>query len=255
MENKGYKCPTCGKNYSALELQSLMNPQTMLFECEICNSEIEEHTEDPAKVQATQETLSQLMEQTAPLLRILKRTDSITIPHFDPMEHLRQKQAFESLSKAIEGTEGTRDNLRSIDNPSSTSVSIHIQIEETDTEPKIHSLPSWYTHSTVTGEQIVASDSISSKNTPVSITIDSVINTETDSIQQYYENLQSTSSLSRKRSADELIEDVPETLASDEVVITVNGVEKRLTEVTDEDKASMTPDEYAQYYEAYMSSL
>lgn len=249
MENKGYKCPKCNKNYSPLELQSLMNPQSMLFECEICNSEIEEHTEDPAKVQATQATLSQLMDQTAPLLRVLKKTDSITIPHFDPMEHLRQKQAFEAMSKA---NEGGQDEMRGIDNPSSTSVNIHIQIEETDNAPKVHTLPSWYTHSTVTGEQIVVSDS---KEASVTITTtESLTNTESESIQQYYENLQSLSSLSRKRSADELVAD-EEAEGSDEVMVTINGVQKPLSQVTDEDKSSMTSDEYAQYYEAYMSSL
>lgn len=54
----------------------------MLFECDLCGSEIEEHAEDSEKVKATQETLSRLMEQTQPIVRLLKKTDSLTIPQY-----------------------------------------------------------------------------------------------------------------------------------------------------------------------------
>lgn len=249
MGNKGYKCPKCGKGYAALELSSLLNTQSGLFECDICNAEIEEHAEDPAKIKATQQTLSQLMDQTEPLLRLLKKTDSITIPHFDPLEYLRRKQAFASLSaqdSAMDTDEAMAGNLTS---PSSTSVNIQIQIEDSDQPAKAHTLPSWYTHSTVTGERIVEHKKESESTTTISsFTMDT---TETEVIQQYYEGLQSTSSLGKRLHEP----DVEEAEAvSDAIMVSVAGNMKRLQEVTDEDKAIMTPDEYVQYYEAYSNA-
>jgi len=257
MENKGYKCPTCGKNYSALELQTLLNPQGSAFECEICNAEIEEHAEDPEKVKATQDTLSHLMEQTAPLVRLLKKIDAIIIPQFDPLEYLKQKQAFSSLA-AGQGDKQTDGSgyPSGISNPSTTSVNIQIQIQDSETVAAPNVLPAWHSHSTVTGEQIVSDTSASKIDASVNTSTTILDITENETIQQYYEDLQSTSSLPSKRLHETELEPMVDIESTTTIlIITFGGVQKALEDVTDADKSAMTPDEYAQYYEAYMSTL
>lgn len=229
----------------------------MEFQCEVCNAEIEEHAEDPAKLKATQDTLSQLMEQTAHLVRLLKKTDTISIPYFDPVEFLKQKQAFAALEAQREFDEADGDSNMERSNPSTTSVNIQIQIDETESKGSAtNSLPSWYTHSTVTGEKIVADGENEKKFTDNEVNISSTtVNTvdTTDSIAQYYEDLQSSVPL--KRVPEEDVDANHEIQEETQIMITVAGISKPLDQVTDEDKSNMTAEEYAQYYEAYMSSM
>lgn len=178
---------------------------------------------------------------------------SITIPHFDPAEYLKRKQAFATLSaqgSAMDLDESTA-LAGSLTSPSMTSVNIQIQIEESDQPAQSHALPSWYTHSTVTGERIISTDQkkeVESSTTISSFTMDT---TETEAMQQYYEGLQSSASLGKR-----LHEDLEETneVEDVDVMVSVAGFMKRLQDVTDEDKSIMTPDEYVQYYEAYSNA-
>lgn len=43
MDNKGYWCRRCERSFSALEVQSLINPVTFLFTCDVCSDELEEN--------------------------------------------------------------------------------------------------------------------------------------------------------------------------------------------------------------------
>ncbi len=222
----------------------------MLFECEVCNAEIEEHAEDPAKLEAGRDALSQLMEQTAPLLRLLRQIDSVKIPYFDPVEFLRQKQSAQSnlvIDDETNMSMSSNTNLTST-NRSSASVNIDIQIEDQELSKVVHELPSWYTHSTITGEFIQTSES-NVKESTTSLT-PSMDTSHVESIEKYYETLPN------KRTSQEVEEEhEEETVADADEMITIGNQTKSLSQVTEEDKSAMTPDEYSAYYEAYMNSL
>lgn len=234
-----------------------MDARSMAFECEICGAEIEEHAEDPEKVKATQETLSRLMEQTAPLIRLLKKTEDIVIPLFNPVEFLRQRQAMASLSAANEAAgDGKLTANPEIGTSTASATKIRVQIDEQEPSKVIHELPSWHTHSTVTYEQIVASP-LHVTQTDATSTVSLTLTTESEAIQQYYNTLQSTSSTSLpiKRALEEIEAEEAASEPEEELMVTIGGITKPLSQVTDEDKAAMTPDEYAAYYEVYMASL
>lgn len=61
-------------------------------------------------------------------------------------------------------------------------------------------------------------------------------------------------SLPSKRSASEL-DDLEEPEESEDVMVSVAGEMKKLSDLTDEDKERMTSEEYSQYYEVYMQSM
>lgn len=84
-----------------LEIQGLLNLASSAFECEICGAEIEEHTEDTVKVKATQETLSLFSEQTVPIVRLLKKIDTIEVP---PYIHVSKKMILILLDLIIWST-------------------------------------------------------------------------------------------------------------------------------------------------------
>jgi hypothetical protein len=87
-----------------------------------------------------------------------------------------------------------------------------------------------------------------------------------ESVKRYYESLHdSVISPERKRVALDLDvspsfqpgeEDTTEEPAVEETsVVYVAGQPKPFAEITDEDKAIMSPEEYAQYYEVYMANM
>lgn len=259
-ERKGYRCSRCTKAYTALEFSGLMNMRTQVFECEVCNAEIVEH-DDSEKSKATQETLSQLMVQTEPIVRLLKMTDTVTIPRFEPLEYLKQKQAFTALSSTKDdGNDALSNAYTASSNPSSGAVNVEIQIEDEETAASrmaSHALPSWHTHSTVTGEHVQGALSSATPVDSVRTAEEPLGTTDTDSITQYYQHLQSSASiLGTKRAASDGEEEGEEEEDGPNLIrVSVGGVQKALSDITGDDKARMTPDEYAKYYEAHMESL
>ncbi|KAI7870684.1 hypothetical protein BDF14DRAFT_1772704 [Spinellus fusiger] len=78
-ENKGYVCPMCQKQYSPLDVLSLVDPSDGLFHCEACNSVLEEN-DNAENVKGSQQVLTRLREQSHPIIHLLKQTDSLVIP-------------------------------------------------------------------------------------------------------------------------------------------------------------------------------
>ncbi len=79
LENKGYVCGSCQAVYSALEVQTLIDPSTFLFLCEVCQCELVENKQHSG-VKDSQTLQSRLMDQIRPLVELLKKTDSFVIP-------------------------------------------------------------------------------------------------------------------------------------------------------------------------------
>lgn len=141
----------CKKHFNVFDIQGLANPATMAFECDLCNGEIEEKN-DSEQLKATQELHSLLMDQMGPLLRLLKKTDSISIPPFNPLSYLKQREAMGNLMASAQAAENEQD--MSGFTSQGKQPEINVEIRDLETEEKANELPVWHTHSTITGEQV-----------------------------------------------------------------------------------------------------
>lgn len=256
-------CQVCKKHFNVFDIQGLANPTTMAFECDLCNGEIEEKN-DSEQLQATQELHSLMMDQMGPLLRLLKKTEGVAVPAFNPLAFLKQREAMGSLLAASAQQTDSGTEQGSIATNQSKQPEINVVIHDLDIDAKAagHELPVWHTHSTITGEQIreTASRTSGSDYGSVVQSIDAGLQEE-ESVKRYYESLhESAISPERKRVALELDISPPlqpngEETAEESSMVYVAGQPKPFAEITDEDKAIMSPEEYAQYYEVYMANM
>lgn len=168
------------------------------------------------------------------------------------MEYLKQRQAYNAAMASMpEEAKSSAESLAPSVSAESNNVNLEIQIETEETKPVHNALPSWYTHSTVTGELVQETNKTAASPIADETSLDQSISV-TSQIEQYYERM----STPAKRSASDL-ESYQETVQveDEQMVVTVAGQPKPLSLITDEDKEKMSPDEYASYYEAYMQSI
>lgn len=78
-ENKGYVCPNCDKQFSPLDVLSMVDMSDQLFHCDMCENILEEN-DNAENVKGSQQILTRLREQSQPIITLLKQTDSIVIP-------------------------------------------------------------------------------------------------------------------------------------------------------------------------------
>lgn len=84
LDNKGYKCPQCGKSYNTLDVAALLDPRTMMtFLCDVpgCGSELVDN-EDAEDVRRSKDRLKRFNEQCGPILDRLRKIDGVTLPAF-----------------------------------------------------------------------------------------------------------------------------------------------------------------------------
>jgi transcription initiation factor TFIIE subunit alpha len=78
-ENKGYVCQNCEKQFSPLDVLSLVDMTDNLFHCDVCDHILEEN-DNADNVKGSQQNLTRLREQSQPIITLLKQTDSLQIP-------------------------------------------------------------------------------------------------------------------------------------------------------------------------------
>jgi transcription initiation factor TFIIE subunit alpha len=159
LQNKGYKCPECESKFSALEVLTLVDPETSLFMCEYCGSELKPENNEESE-NAGQELYSKLMNQLAPILDLLKETDNKVIPDYTP-------SASGNITVAEKSNFTNRRELRTAEDSEDIKGEIVIEFQNADLEllrkqqeedsklkRKQNELPPWYQFSTVTGERV-----------------------------------------------------------------------------------------------------
>ncbi|KAI9140799.1 hypothetical protein BKA69DRAFT_1175601 [Paraphysoderma sedebokerense] len=159
LENKGYICPNCQKTYTPLEAQSLIDPTTFLFNCEICGTNLE-NNENEEGVRLSQEALSRFIEQTNPITEILKQTDQIKLPVYNPLQTPAENAAITStrtVQKDIQlatetGTSATNDIVVVFETDDATARAK--REEELEKKRQQNALPVWHQFSTVSGEPV-----------------------------------------------------------------------------------------------------
>ncbi|ADM11780.1 transcription initiation factor TFIIE subunit alpha [Encephalitozoon intestinalis ATCC 50506] len=90
-QTEGYICMECGREYSSLDAQSLM--ENYVFKCEDCKGDLAENKKDRS---ADCTMYSNLMSELDDIILLLKETDKFSIPSLDYFQVLQMKKEKET---------------------------------------------------------------------------------------------------------------------------------------------------------------
>lgn len=245
-----------------MDVSKLYNPSSNELECESCTAQLEP-MEGTAQATSDSKAQIRLSEQTNPILRLLKRLDDVALLKFDPQEYLSNRENFELAPSTSLGNENGPE-LRMAGESNKKVGELQVEIMPSGPNRIIHAMPVWHTHSTVTGEQVKEVKA----NIPVNQKTFKDLSEPVDDYVKYYEKINNSTfaeqgSKRPKTKVDsttiisnDLIDGCGERTPSpsEEIsTVKVKGVLKNIHDITDEDKNSMTEEEYQKYYEAFMA--
>jgi transcription initiation factor TFIIE subunit alpha len=81
-ETNLYKCPTCAKGFAALDMLTLEMTNEQIPICDVCLSELE--LDEQRDTNSSNAKYVKFMNESKPIVELLKRTDSLVIPESDP---------------------------------------------------------------------------------------------------------------------------------------------------------------------------
>ncbi|KAI8362723.1 hypothetical protein EDC96DRAFT_444842 [Choanephora cucurbitarum] len=275
-ENKGYVCQNCEKQFSPLDVLSLVNMTDQLFHCDQCEHILVEN-DNAENVKGSQQTLTRLREQSQPIITLLKQTDSIVIPSTYIYKHAPGSRANGSnrdefeLAVAQDTGAGQGDII--VDLQMDNEAARRAKMQEAEQKRQQNALPVWHQQSTISGTSLIntgdnnhATDDHEEEDAFEEIRPMEMDADTEDYYAKYYESLSYNNNSSNGNGEaveyNEPTETFEETnhqsgsgeeFEEDEDVplVSVNGKMIPLNEVQEEDQRNMTTDEYKAYYEAW----
>ena len=171
-EKKDYICPRCKATWTQLDVVSNIDPVSMEFLCNRCNFVLEKDEASVADVGGNQRSKT-LMSQLDPLLVLLQKIDSETIPqnNFETAlmrqtaverEDTNQRQDLQPVKSEIktEAGKGIKiENVPLMVNVDTAADALEAVRKEAERKAKAvaqNALPVWTTTSTVTGHDATA---------------------------------------------------------------------------------------------------
>ncbi|KAI6043907.1 TFIIE alpha subunit-domain-containing protein [Pisolithus marmoratus] len=162
LDNKGYLCPRCGKSYTPLEVDKLMNFSLGVFICEICGAEVVDN-ENAESVKGSQDRMQRFNRQMRFIIEGLRKTESMVIPALDvsawikdnTMDTEKQKVGQHPGLKIAGSSSAPKQDegvgiVMSLDKDEAT------RQQERDAEAAAkrqqNIMPSWHLKSTITGD-------------------------------------------------------------------------------------------------------
>ncbi|KAK4521201.1 uncharacterized protein ATC70_013146 [Mucor velutinosus] len=273
-ENKGYICNNCEKQFTPLDVLSLVDMTDQLFHCDVCEHVLEEN-DNAENVKGSQQILTKLREQSQPIITLLKQTDSIVIPSSYIYKHTGGSRASKSdeYELAIAQDTGAGQGDIIVDLQMDNEAARRAKMEEAEQKRQQNALPVWHQQSTISGTSLVGTgDRPVAEEQDEEDTFEDVGPAEMDAdtedyYAKYYESLSHSNALEEDRDVFETVDTAQvetfeeqqptnsgeEEFEEDEDVplVSVNGKMIPLNEVQEEDQRNMTTDEYKAYYEAW----
>ncbi|GJE85312.1 TFIIE alpha subunit-domain-containing protein [Phanerochaete sordida] len=162
LDNKGYICPQCGKLFSPLEVDKLIDFASGTFVCDICQGELVDN-ENAENVVGSQDRMQRFNRQMRFILEGLRKTEDMVLPAFDVaiwvkknIEAERAKATAQSGGLKIAGSSGdggqgdTIGVVMSVDKDEATQRAERDR--EAATKRMQNVLPAWHLKSTISGD-------------------------------------------------------------------------------------------------------
>ncbi|GMK60002.1 hypothetical protein CspeluHIS016_0902190 [Cutaneotrichosporon spelunceum] len=236
------------KMKSEVDLAHLFDRAAGAFLCEVDGTELIE--DDPAMHgdDGTQDRMQRFNVATAPIRDALKRIEGARLPTVNIVAWIAQNVATEAAPAEAEGGEVRRVDVVIGENARAQEVS------------KVHdALPSWHTHSTITG-QMTAKGNVEAAAQEKAVAEAQAAagppddGPKVDDLSAYYDQME------EEEAALDDVDTTESTPAPDtstvatpagaDVLVMVAGRPMRIADVTEADEDLMTPDEYEAYFEA-----
>ncbi|KAK4685439.1 transcription initiation factor TFIIE subunit alpha, partial [Tremellales sp. Uapishka_1] len=277
--HRGYICPACQSTYDPLDLAHLFDPSTNSFHCEQCQAELVEN--DPTLIQSddpnattTQDRMQRFNLATAPIREGLKSVEGARLPSLNVIAwvaiNVKTLGAEEGEEEQKEGAARKLEVRVDDDAEERERVERERRAEEQRSQ---NALPIWHTHSTVTGSATALGlDDIKRQAEAGPRKRKGPRNkAELDDAElaQHYASLDQEkpkavtlpvtpvkaepmpvkaepTPVEEDEEGDEMEEmaDVEDPKEIGGKMVMVNGVEKRLEDVTEDDEEEMSPEEY-----------
>ncbi|KAI9335798.1 hypothetical protein BD770DRAFT_432114 [Pilaira anomala] len=288
-ENKGYVCPNCEKQFSPLDVLSMVDRSDQMFHCDMCEHILEEN-DNAENVKGSQQVLTKLREQSQPIITLLKQTDSLVIPTSYIYKHAPGSRSNGSnndeyeLAVAQDTGAGQGDII--VDLQMDNEAARRAKQEEAEQKRAQNALPVWHQRSTIsdtilvgTGDRPADEKDADDEDGFEEIGPTGMDADTEDYYAKYYESLSNNATTETFNAADnDNDNDMFETIGEennnrqeqtidtfeennesgedfeedeDIPLVSVNGKMIPLNEVQEEDQRNMTTDEYKAYYEAW----
>ncbi|CAG8581975.1 2834_t:CDS:2, partial [Ambispora leptoticha] len=159
--NKGYLCPNCGKTFAALDIKFLIEDirDNMILACDVCHSEIQ-HNDNADNLKGSEMLHGRFMEQSKPIIDLLKDIDTMKIPSSNPM-----KMGATPLTKGASQSPQDKELAYAQDSELRNDIVVVFQenseaskkSKEAEIEKKRqqNELPAWHRRSTVSNDTVI----------------------------------------------------------------------------------------------------
>ncbi|KIJ07528.1 hypothetical protein PAXINDRAFT_90272 [Paxillus involutus ATCC 200175] len=162
LDNKGYICPQCGKSYTPLEVDKIMNFDKGILVCEICQGEVIDN-ENAESVKGSQDRMQRFNRAMRFVIEGLRKTESMVLPALDVPSWITnnvvdgdKQKAGQPSSLKIAGSSGSGRQDEGIGIVMSMDKDEATRQQERDAEAAAkrqqNVLPAWHLKSTISGD-------------------------------------------------------------------------------------------------------
>jgi len=163
LDSKGYICPQCGKSFSPLEADKVLDFVAGTFNCDICRAELVDN-ENAESVKGSQDRMQRFNRQMRFVMEGLKRTEDMVLPAFDVAQWVKTHIIDAERAKAAAQPGGLKIAGSSGDGKQGESIGIVLSVDKDEATRRAERdkeaaakrlqnvLPAWHLRSTISGD-------------------------------------------------------------------------------------------------------
>ncbi|KAI0683872.1 TFIIE alpha subunit-domain-containing protein [Cytidiella melzeri] len=163
LDNKGYICPQCGKSFSPLEVDKLVDFMAGTFNCDICRAELTDN-ENAENVKGSQDRMQRFNRQMTLIREGLRRSEDMVLPAFDVVLWIKTNIIDVERAKAAAQAGGLKIAGASGDGKQEDSIGVVLTVDKDEATQRAERdkeaaakrmqniLPAWHLKSTISGD-------------------------------------------------------------------------------------------------------
>ncbi|KAI0337217.1 hypothetical protein BDW22DRAFT_1364381 [Trametopsis cervina] len=164
LDNKGYICPQCGKSFSPLEVDKLVDHMAGTFNCDICHAELTDN-ENAESVRGSQDRMQRFNRQMRFIREGLRRSEDMVMPAFDVALWIKTHIIDVERAKAAAASGGLKFAGAGGDGaPQADAIGVVLSVDKDEATQRAERdraaaakrmqnvLPAWHLKSTISGD-------------------------------------------------------------------------------------------------------